>query len=334
MKREVRVSDRVYAALYPRRTANDPQSFTDHLNTNLVSEVRIETQRFYGGLETVEARYPGLNYTYPPHIKRLSYFPHHKRLFEIFAALALTNGEILSLCRWEGTLWARQRYERDEGVKVRDTTGDDIGPWVPREQRHRHVRKISASTLARDGPIPASPRGDGPSRNPSGALRPHSRLSIAQMLERQIQPARAATATADASSTHIREERHADATTLGAQQPIAAFPIMTDETASASSPSTPAPEASSSDHQQRNSLMAITSDALRRMRALAELRASGRDIDPSDPAFEQYLKEHAEASELPEGFEAAQTIANVMSTVGAMDAQSPPAAEVQGMDLL
>lgn len=45
--------------------------------------------------------------------------------------MRLTESEIASLCRWEGTLWARQRYERDEGIKVLDTTGDDIQPWVP-----------------------------------------------------------------------------------------------------------------------------------------------------------------------------------------------------------
>jgi hypothetical protein len=36
------------------------------------------------------------------------------------------------LCRWEGTLWARQRYERDEGIRVLDTTGTEIQPWVDR----------------------------------------------------------------------------------------------------------------------------------------------------------------------------------------------------------
>lgn len=343
MKREVRVADRVYNTLYPRRLHTDPQSFTDHLNTNLVSEVRIETQRFYGGLETVEARYPGLNYTHGPHIKRLSYFPHHKRLFEAFVELGLTEGEILGLCRWEGTLWARQRYERDEGCRVRDTTGEEIGRWVPPEQRQqRHARKTSNNTSVqtreRDGTSTAAQRiVTGTERATAGGPRSQSRLSIAQMLEQQIRRPQAALPidmTLAATSTESRPDAMMQDTQ---QQPIAVFPIMVDGTASPSTPATPAIEAQVSEtalQGQRSSLSVMTTDALIRMRALAELRASGREIDPSDPAFEQYLKEHAEAGEVSEDYQPAQTIANVMSTVTAMDAQSPPAAEVQGMDVL
>jgi hypothetical protein len=67
---------------------------------------------------------------------RLGRFQWHRRLFRAFDELDLTKDEIASLCRWEGTKWARERYEKDEGVIVRDTTGDDIPMWVepPREQ--------------------------------------------------------------------------------------------------------------------------------------------------------------------------------------------------------
>ncbi|KAF2273487.1 uncharacterized protein EI97DRAFT_159494 [Westerdykella ornata] len=142
MRRQTPVSVLVYNYLFPNPTPHDPISFHAHLTKNLVGEVRIETNRFYGGLETVEARYPGLNYTYAPHRKRLSRFPHHKRLFEAFDALGLTESEILGLCRWEGTIWARERYERDEGVKVRDTTGEEIGPWVDRRAERRRARQL------------------------------------------------------------------------------------------------------------------------------------------------------------------------------------------------
>ncbi|KAF2200657.1 hypothetical protein GQ43DRAFT_373319 [Delitschia confertaspora ATCC 74209] len=134
MHRKHPISILVYNALYPHPTPQDPPSFSLHLSKNLVGEVRIETANFYGALDTTEARYPGLNYAYRPHRKRLGRFPHHKKLFEAFDKLGLTDSEIQGFCRWEGTLWARERYERDEGVKVQDTTGMEIQPWVDRRK--------------------------------------------------------------------------------------------------------------------------------------------------------------------------------------------------------
>lgn len=136
MHRKVPISVLVYNALFPDPLPTDPPSFSAHLTKNLVGEVRIETATFYGSLDAIEARYPGLNYAHPPHRKRLGRFPHHRKLFEAFDRLGLTDSEIQGFCRWEGTLWARERYERDEGVKVRDTTGMEIGEWVDRRQ-HR-----------------------------------------------------------------------------------------------------------------------------------------------------------------------------------------------------
>jgi hypothetical protein len=49
----------------------------------------------------------------------------------VFDALQLTENEISELCCWEGTKSARQRYEAEEGVAVRDTTGDDVQPATP-----------------------------------------------------------------------------------------------------------------------------------------------------------------------------------------------------------
>lgn len=140
MRREQSIASTVYHHLFPTPTPTDPPDFATHLAKHLVAEVRIETQRFYGGLETVEARYPGLNYSHSPHRKRLGRFPHHARLFRAFDDLGLTENEIGMLCRWEGTLWARQRYERDEGIKVVDTTCQEIGPWVDRRIRKRSRR--------------------------------------------------------------------------------------------------------------------------------------------------------------------------------------------------
>lgn len=75
---------------------------------------------------------------------RLGRFKHHKRLFDAFDTLGLTYGEIQDFCCWEGTKWARERYEKDEGVKVVDTTGDEIGPFVDRRDlREDHLRRHS-----------------------------------------------------------------------------------------------------------------------------------------------------------------------------------------------
>lgn len=116
----------VYNAIFPKTRTNDPASFAAHISRHLVPEVRIETSTFYGTLDCIEAQYPGLDYSYQPHRMRLSRFPWHKKLFKAFDDLGLTEGEIASLCRWEGTKSARERYEKDEGVKVRDTTSDDV----------------------------------------------------------------------------------------------------------------------------------------------------------------------------------------------------------------
>lgn len=116
----------VYDALFPQSHSQDPGSFTSHVTRNLVPEVRIETSTFYGSLDCIEAQYPGLDYSHPPHRMRLSRFYWHRRLFRAFDDLRLTPEEISSLCRWEGTKSARERYEKEEGVKVRDTTADGV----------------------------------------------------------------------------------------------------------------------------------------------------------------------------------------------------------------
>ncbi|OSS52446.1 hypothetical protein B5807_01871 [Epicoccum nigrum] len=146
MHRKTPISVLVYNALFPSPTPTDPPSFSAHLSKNLVGEVRIETANFYGSLDTIEARYPGLNYAYRPHRKRLGRFPHHRRLFDAFDALGLTESEIQGFCRWEGTLWARERYERDEGVRVVDTTAMEIGAWVDTRRLGRASKGINVKT--------------------------------------------------------------------------------------------------------------------------------------------------------------------------------------------
>lgn len=115
----------VYNALIPHPGASDPTSFTELAQRYLCREVRSETQQFYGNLGgSLEALYPGLDYTHSPHRMRLSRFQWHSALFKVFDDLRLTDAEISSLCTWERTKAARERYEKEFGVKVRDTTGE------------------------------------------------------------------------------------------------------------------------------------------------------------------------------------------------------------------
>jgi hypothetical protein len=147
----------VYKHLFPHPRPNDPTSFSQHLVRNLVPEVRTETAAFYGTLDTAEARYPGLDYSHGPHRMRLGRFPWHRRLFRAFDELGLTNQEIASLCRWEGTRWARERYEADEGVRVIDTTGMEIPAWVEPAKKPAVVLHTPVQTRqVLDAPIAAA----------------------------------------------------------------------------------------------------------------------------------------------------------------------------------
>ncbi|KAE9368470.1 hypothetical protein N431DRAFT_348078 [Stipitochalara longipes BDJ] len=125
----------VYECLFPKPKATDPQNFQGLLQRQLVPEVRLETQAFYGHLSSQEAKYPGLDYSYQPHRVRLSRYTWHRRLFRAFDNLGLTKSEIASLTKWEGTRWAKERFEREQGIVIRDTTSDGIEAWVPPELR-------------------------------------------------------------------------------------------------------------------------------------------------------------------------------------------------------
>lgn len=118
----------VYRHIFPIQKPNDPTSFQAHITRNLVPEVRAETLCFYGTIDCLESQYPGLDYAKPAHRLRLSRFAQHRKLFQVFDQLRLSDHEIQALCKWEGTRWARERFEKDEGVRVRDTTWDDISP--------------------------------------------------------------------------------------------------------------------------------------------------------------------------------------------------------------
>ncbi|TVY48676.1 hypothetical protein LOCC1_G001847 [Lachnellula occidentalis] len=125
----------VYECMFPKPKSTDPQNFQGLLQRQLVPEVRLETQAFYGHLSSQEAKYPGLDYSYSPHRVRLSRYQWHRRLFRAFDNLGLTKFEIASLTKWEGTRWAKDRFEKEQGIVIRDSTGDGIEDWIEPELR-------------------------------------------------------------------------------------------------------------------------------------------------------------------------------------------------------
>ncbi|KAI1172493.1 hypothetical protein F4777DRAFT_581901 [Nemania sp. FL0916] len=129
------VDQLVYESMFPKPRATDVQNFQSLLHRHLILEVRQEVHSFYGHLDTQEAKYPGLDYCHPIHRIRLGRWPWHRRLFRAFDSLRLTNAEIAGLTKWEGTKWAKDRFERDSGIIIRDTAADDIAPWVEPENR-------------------------------------------------------------------------------------------------------------------------------------------------------------------------------------------------------
>ena len=104
----------------------DPNDWQTHVTRNIVHEVRLETLRFYGPTDCLEAQYPGLDYSKLAHRRRLEQFPYHKKLFRAFDQLRLTDSEIHTLCNWEGTRFAREAYEANNNIKIRDTTWDGV----------------------------------------------------------------------------------------------------------------------------------------------------------------------------------------------------------------
>lgn len=138
------IEELVYEHLFPQPKPTDPQNWSSFLQRNLVTEVRQETACFYGSLDTREAQYPGLDYSNGSHRMRLGRFTWHRRLFRAFDALRLTESEIAGLTHWEGTRWAKERFEREQNVKIRDTTGDCIKDWVDPEFR-RPARPLQLS---------------------------------------------------------------------------------------------------------------------------------------------------------------------------------------------
>ena len=138
------VDQLVYEFMFPKLRSSEPQNFHSLLHRYLIPEVRQEVHSFYGHLDTQEAKYPGLDYCHHIHRIRLSRWPWHRRLFRAFDSLRLTPAEIAGLTKWEGTKWAKERFERDSGIVIRDTAGDDLPEWIEPEDRPRAERVTMA----------------------------------------------------------------------------------------------------------------------------------------------------------------------------------------------
>ncbi|KXX82921.1 hypothetical protein MMYC01_200666 [Madurella mycetomatis] len=149
------VDQLVYEYMFPKPRQGDPQNFHAFLHRYLILEVRQETHSFYGHLDTPEAKYPGLDYTHPIHRIRLSRWPWHRRLFRAFDGLRLTPAEISGLTKWEGTKWAKERFEREQGYPIHDTTADGFPNWADPEARGRPLGESqSAGAEETQGPVP------------------------------------------------------------------------------------------------------------------------------------------------------------------------------------
>ncbi|KAI0474655.1 hypothetical protein F4859DRAFT_75659 [Xylaria cf. heliscus] len=141
------VDQLVYESMFPKPRSTDVQNFQSLLHRHLILEVRQEVHAYYGHLDTQEAKYPGLDYCHPIHRIRLGRWPWHRRLFRAFDALHLTGCEIANLTKWEGTKWAKDRFERDSGITIEDTASDDIPPWSEPEDRVRASASAGGDTL-------------------------------------------------------------------------------------------------------------------------------------------------------------------------------------------
>ncbi|OAA62210.1 hypothetical protein ISF_05219 [Cordyceps fumosorosea ARSEF 2679] len=168
------IEEVVYDQLFPRPKSSDPQNFQSFLQRSLIPEVRQETHAFYGHIDTQEAKYPGLDYEHPTHRMRLSRWPWHRRLFRAFDALGLTHFEILGLTKWEGTKWAKEKFEREHGFTISDTTDEGFPTWQEAADWERPAAAVAAvaaaaaaAAAASRSPSPSPLDSPSPSPSPS-----------------------------------------------------------------------------------------------------------------------------------------------------------------------
>lgn len=130
------IDELVYGYMFPKSRPSDPPNFAAFLQRHLIYEVRQEVHAYYGHIDTQEAKYPGLDYNHPIHRIRLSRWQWHRRLFRAFDTLRLTEWEISNLTKWEGTRWAKEKFEEEQGIVIRDTASDGF-PDLRNQDRNR-----------------------------------------------------------------------------------------------------------------------------------------------------------------------------------------------------
>ncbi|KAB8754767.1 hypothetical protein FH972_026556 [Carpinus fangiana] len=139
MIRQVPVPEQIFALLFPPfEDEVPPTSWQHYVKEYLERETKAERYRFYGpddARNTLEGKYPGYDYTFPPHRRRLEQWPHHKALFEAMDQLRLSPLEIKQLCCWQGTLAAKHQFEEKNNTKVEDTTGKSVYQRMLCQQR-------------------------------------------------------------------------------------------------------------------------------------------------------------------------------------------------------
>lgn len=238
---------------------------------------------------------------------RLGRFKHHRRLFQAFDDLGLTYNEIQDFCCWEGTKWARERYEKDEGIKVVDTTGDEIGPYVDRramraevalaQQQQQQERRRQSITRQTDISVIVE--------EADGALSSHPVAEEGEGEDEEMSD--------EADSEGEEDEREQDTTTV---QAAAAAAAASSETAAAE------------EH--------VAELVRRREQAITQRLISAWEQGASlPPELEQILKEHSERGTLRTGLDL-QTLHNISRTahgyalVGPAEASTARAASVGG----
>lgn len=148
MRRKDSLPAQVYKAIYPWPNKNvDPSSWREYVKQHLIPEIQDEVRTFYGSSREFDEMYPGLDYAYPPHRRRLARRQHHKELFEAFDELELTISEIHDLCTWDFTLYQKQRVEREHNLKIRDMTGIEIPTWEQLQRQRLYQVNQSATRL-------------------------------------------------------------------------------------------------------------------------------------------------------------------------------------------
>ena len=154
----------VLAGVIPNKSDLSSNDWRMFVSRYLVPEIHQETLRFYGSADTEEALHPGLDYANPAHRLRLSAYPRHHQLFNIFDKLRLTSTEIHVLCKWDGTKLEKDKYERRQGRKIRDTTWDGVHAYEKRQPTSRltssRLRYSTLTSSVEDGEVHVSVDGE------------------------------------------------------------------------------------------------------------------------------------------------------------------------------